>query len=289
MPAGPPPIAIVADSSACLPKELIDRHHMLVVPFQLVIDGRAYQDGLDITPTEFYRLQRLATKLPTTSTPSPQAFVEAFRRAHESGVSQVLAITISPRFSATLDAAKRGAELAKESLPGLAVGVMDSQAAAGAEGFVVLAAARAIVSESDLQVAMAAARAVSQQVRLYAQLETLAYLAKGGRVPRVAVWAASLLNIKPIAELVGANAGLVARMRSRSKATERLLELVVEQMHGKRAHLNVMHAACPEDARALAERLRASLICEELLVSEFTPVMGAHTGPGLLGVAFYAE
>ena len=129
------------------------------------------------------------------------------------------------------------------------------------------------------------------RVRLIAFIDTLHYLAKGGRVPQVAAWASSLLSIKPIFELLALSKGVssLERVRTRPKAIERLLELLKERTDRKPVHCIVMHTNVLDEAEKLKERMIAESNCLEIYVEDFTPVMGVHTGPGLLGVAFYAE
>jgi DegV family protein with EDD domain len=124
-------------------------------------------------------------------------------------------------------------------------------------------------------------------VRQLAFLETLHYAWKGGRVPKIAAWAGSLLQVKPLLELSHGEVSLRGRPRTRQKAIDRLLQLVAEDAKGAPLRINVLHAQAPEDALALQQRVERELHCTEVIVSEFAAVVGAHTGPGLLGLAYY--
>ncbi|MBI2856261.1 MAG: DegV family protein [Chloroflexi bacterium] len=281
-------VALACDSAVCLPPELVEELRLHVVPLELSIDGRTYLDGVDISPVEFYsRLPRLGS-LPTTSAPSPASFITAFSEAASHGDS-VLCLTLLSAVSATYNVAVAAAEMAQDAFPDAHIEVMDTGTAAGGEGLVVLAAARAASGGADLTEVKAEAQRVMQRVNLVAFLDTLQYLWKGGRVPRIAAWAGSILRVKPLLELGQGEIRPLERPRTRRRAMERLVALVRERAGEGPIRANVMHAVALDDALALKEGLLRQLDCVEVLVSEFTPVMGTHTGPGLLGIAFYRE
>jgi len=280
-------VAVVTDSSACLPGELVQRYGVTVVPHRLHLDGQTFEDGA-LSPGEFYALLERWRGRPTTSSPSPGAFLEAFRRA-TADREALLCLTFSARYSATFSAAENAARQFREERPGLPVEVMDTRCLAMAHGFVVLAAARAAAQGAPLEQVRAAAQAVAAEAALMGVVDTLRYLALGGRVPWVAHWATSVFQIKPILVAEGEEVRLVERVRTRRRARERLLALFRQRLQpGRPLHVAVMHAAAPEAAQELAHRLQ-ELRPVELLLTEFTPVMGVHVGPGFLGLAYYQE
>jgi DegV family protein with EDD domain len=188
------------------------------------------------------------------------------------------------------DSARAAAELAREVLPRTAIQVLDSGTAAMAQGFVVLGAARAARAGKELQEVMEAATRIMPRVELVAVLDTLHYLARGGRVPKVVAWATSLLQIKPILTLSGEEVGFLERVRTRKKALSRLVEIMRERVGGKRPlHASVFHAAALGEALALREEIVREFQPQELYLTQFTSVMGVHTGPGVVGLAYYAE
>ena len=254
---------------------------------QLSIDGTTYRDGVDISPSEFYRLLPKCENLPVTSAPSPASFIEAFTEAASSAES-VLCLTVLSTISATYNVALASAEMARQAMPGTRIEVVDTQAAAAAEGLVVLAAGRAAQAGGDLDDVKAEARRVGKGVGFVAFLDTLHYLWKGGRIPGIAAFAGSVLKLKPLLELSQGEVRPLDRPRTRQKATERLLALVRQRTDGAPFRANVMHAIAPEDAVILKRRLLSEFNCVEALVSETTPVIGSHTGPGLMGIAYHA-
>lgn len=284
-------VAIVTDSTICLPRELTAKYRIHVIPMEVNYNGRTYRDGVDLTPSQFYGLLAQAKQLPTTSSPSPGGCLEVYEQASQHAES-ILCITISAKFSAMNNAALVAKEMAEKTLPRVRIEVMDSGTAAGSEGWVVLAAARAAANGASLDEAMQAACRLMPNVHLVAMLDTLRYLVRGGRVPVVAAWATALLSIKPVFELVPlkAQARMVHRARGRKQALQRLLQLVSERTQGGGPlHALIMHANVPEEAEDLKARFLSEFDCNEIYVTDFTPVMGVHVGPGLLGTAFYAE
>jgi DegV family protein with EDD domain len=237
-----------------------------------------------------YRILPAAQELPTTSGPSPSDYLEALQKMGQK-YRAVLVITLSARLSTMFDSAKVAKEMAGERLQNTAVEVLDCGSAAGAQGLVVLAAAYAAAAGGDLAEVAQVARHVSAKVNLVAFLDTLYYLAKGGRVPKAIAWANSLVKVKPIfyiAPLSG-EATTLKMARTRHGAVKQLLQMVKVQTEGRPVHAIVMHSHSLDEAERLKQCLADQLECNELYVSDLTPAMGIHTGPGVLGIAFYAD
>lgn len=290
-PARRPPIArvaIVSDSTACIPPDLAAELGIEILPLYLEFGDEVYQDGMAEDPSEFYEKLRTAPQPPTTAAPSPGAYADALVRAGE-GAEAVVCLTVSRQFSAMHAAAVQGAELARERAPQLEISVLDSTAAAMAQGFIVLEAARAARDGASLHDVIARAEALMPNVQLLVVLDTLTYLARSGRVPRLVVWASSPLQVKPIVQFRQGAYRPLTVVRTLPRAIDRLFRALEERTRGREAHICVHHTNVPDKAADLAERVRSQLQPKELLIREFTQVMGVHTGPGLLGFAFYTQ
>ena len=198
-------------------------------------------------------------------------------------------MTVSGRLSASNDAARVAVDLLADELPKTVVRVFDSETAASSQALIVLAAARAAAEGGTLEAVEAAATVVAEKIRLVAMLDTLRYIHKSGRVPKIAVWVTSALNIKPVMEFSTGKIGAIARPRSVARALNRILKEMRHDLDGKRAHVNVIHAGAPERAEVLRSWASDNLDCAELFVTQFHPFMGAHTGPGLVGASWWAE
>ena len=281
-------VAIVTDTTACIPKEQVEKYGIQVVPIELTFGDRVYRDGIDISPTEFYALLRQAEKLPTTAGSLPGPYLEAYREA-SNRASNILCITLSSKLSGMFNSARVAIEMAKKDIPNVAIEVLECTTAAAGQGLVALAAARAAASGKSLTEVVEIAREVMHRVSLFATLDTLHYLVKGGRVPKAAGLVNSLLQIKPVFTVNGGDAHTVALPRSTPSAMKRILKLMGQRViKGQPLHVAVMHADALNEAIALRNRVSSQFDCAELFITEFTPVMGVHTGPGLIGVSFYS-
>ncbi len=280
-------VAIVTDSVACIPKELVEKYGIEVVPIQVIFGGKVYRDGIDITPSQFYSLLRQTAKLPTTAASLPGPILEAYTRASQRA-SSILCILLSAKFSGMFNTANQAIEIAKGTLSHVVIEILDSRTATIAEGFVALAAARAAAMGKNLTEVTEAAKSVIQRVNLFVALDTLHYLVRGGRVPKAAAWASSLLQIKPVLTVADGEAHLVTNPRTTAGAMNRILQIMEQKVvRGQPLHVAVTHADALDKAIALRNQISSQFDCAELLLTEFTPVMGAHTGPGVIGVAFY--
>jgi DegV family protein with EDD domain len=282
--------AIVTDSNVSLPANVLEGLPIFSVPLEIHHDGEVYRDGIDITPTQFYELQRKATHLPTTSAPQPGAFVEAFTRAAETA-EEIICLTLSAELSATHAAALVARDTFLGSMPTMRpttrIEVVDSRCAGTAQGLVALAAARMAREGASADSILLNIGHWRSTVRLYGYLDSLYYVWRGGRVPRALMWMGKLLDVKPVLQLSDGKIGMVERPRTQRRAMDRLVALATQAAGEAQTRVAVMHAAAPEQAQILAQRLRDEIAPDELFITEFTPVIGAHTGPGLVGCAIF--
>jgi len=281
-------VAIVTDTTACIPRELVERYGIELVPVDFIFDDKVYQDGIDISPNQFYALLRRAKKLPTTSGSLPAPYLKAYRKA-SSRATSVLCLTLPSRLSGMFNSARLAKQMAREALPNVAIEVLDCSTAAAGQGLVALAVAKAAASGKNLTEVVATAESVMQRVSLFATLDTLRYLVKGGRVPKAAALVSSLLQIKPIFTVNGGDAFPVVNARTTPGAIKRIVKLMAEKVvKGQSLHVAVMHADAMDKAILLRDCISSQFNCADLFITEFTPVMGVHTGPGVIGVAFYS-
>ena len=283
-------VAVVADSTCCLPPEVVEKYDICVVPLQIVHEGKSYRDGVDITPNEVYKIMRKKENLPTTSTASAGDFLDAYRQMSQKAES-ILCITLTGLQSKTFEAAVTAKEIAKEELPNTIIEAFDSRSVAGALGFIALEAARFASRGAGLAEVIEVARNMMGRVNFLAMLDTLYYLARLGRVARAAAWAGNMLDMKPVLEhspAVGETMP-VARPRTRRRAIERMLQIMSDRTKGSVVHVMVQHADELDEAKKLATEIESQFNCVEMYITEFTPVMGVHTGPGLLAIGFYTD
>ena len=278
-------VAIATDSTSYIPPDLVDKYNIHVIPEILNWDGETYLDDVDIKPTEFYNRLSTSKELPTTSQPSAGEFVEFFTKIGESGES-IVGIFISDDLSGTIDSATT----AKEMLADLPIEIIDSRSASMGLGFIVLAAARAAEEGLSQSEVAQLARDMVPDVKTIFVVDTLEYLHKGGRIGGAQRLIGSMLSIKPVLHLDDGRIEPLASIRTKRKAIDHALEIIKEDISGKGPlHASVIHAAAPEAAAKFSEQVMELLGPVELLTAELSPVVGTHTGPGLVGLGYYCE
>jgi DegV family protein with EDD domain len=283
-------VAIMADSTCCLPQELIQEYDIHLLSIHILHEDKSYRDRIDISPGEVYKIMRKKENLPTTSTPSPGDFLDAYRQLSQKA-ENIFCITVTALQSKTFEAASLAKQIAIELLPNTHIEVFDSRAVAGALGFITLEAAKAASREASLDRVIEVAKSIRDKVNALFMLDTLYYLARTGRIARAAAWAGKLLNLKPVLEHAPAigETTPVARPRNRENAIKLMLKIMADRVRNSRVHAMVHHADDLEEGEKLMKEIGSRFDCAELYMTEFTPGMGVHTGPGLLGITFYTD
>jgi len=278
-------IALVTDSTASLPTELVRRHGIYVIPTYVIVRGRVFRDGVDLAPEEFYRLLREAETLPTTSQPSVRDFVELYIQLSQKAEA-ILSIHLSSRLSATVSSALA----ARREMRPVPIHVIDSRSASMGLGFIVLAAARAVEEGKSLPQVTEVIEGLIPRMNVIFVVDTLEYLRRGGRIGGASALIGSVLSIKPILYLKDGRVELLEKVRTKRRAKERLLEIMAERLgSAKGIHVAILHADALEEAQAIEEQIVRRFEPVELYVDELNPVIGTHVGPGTIGLVFYAE
>ncbi|MET7284605.1 DegV family protein [Streptomyces sp. NPDC005573] len=272
-------VAIVTDSTAYLPPRSMERHGITAVPLTVVLGDEALEEGTEISTRALAQALQKRRSV-TTSRPSPQEFADTYRRVAESGVTGIVSLHLSAELSGTYDAAV----LAAREAP-VPVRVVDTGMVAMALGFCALAAAAVTEAGGTMDEAVTAAEKRAAGTTAYFYVDTLDYLRRGGRIGTAQALLGSALAVKPLLQLDDGRIELLEKVRTASKAIARLEEIAADRAAGAEVDIAVHHLAAPERAAALADRLRDRLPgLTDLHVSEVGAVIGAHTGPGLLGV-----
>jgi DegV family protein with EDD domain len=273
---------VVTDSNATVPADLARDLDIRIVPIVLAIDGYIFLDGVDITPADVYRLLRESQHLPTTSAPSIGDFLRVYAAASQEA-SAIVSIHLSPKLSATYSSATAASRMVDD----VPIRVLNCHTAAMGQGFVAIEAARAAASGASLEDVVARAEEVAAKINLIATIGTLEYLHRGGRIGSAATLLGTVLQIKPVLRLSGGQVEVFARPRTKSRAVKVMLKHMADQVNNHPVRVAILHAGIPEEAEELRQRIVQEFNCDELYVTELTPVMGAHTGPGVLGIVFY--
>jgi DegV family protein with EDD domain len=274
-------VAVATDSTAYLPADVVDRFGIEVVPLYVVLAGRSGQEGSDISSAEVARSLGQRGGHVSTSRPTPGDFVAVYRRLLDGGADRVVSVHLSGELSGTWDAARVAAGQVGEHL----VTVLDSRSAAMGTGFAVLAAARAAAAGRSAAEVADAARETAAATRTFFVVDTLEHLRRGGRIGGAAALLGSALAVKPVLHVADGQVVPLERVRTSGRALNRLVQRAVDVAGDRPVYAAVHHLAAPERAERLAEQLTERLPgLLELYVSELGAAVGAHVGPGAVGV-----
>jgi DegV family protein with EDD domain len=279
-----PKVAIVTDSTSYIPQDYVNQYAITVAPQILIWGEQTFEDGVDISPSEFYTRLKTTKVMPSTSQVTPGKFQKIFGNLLEQDY-HVLALLISEKLSGTIASAVQ----ALESFPQAPIEIVDSYTTAMALGFQVLSVARAAQEGANLAECKALAEKARQHTGVVFAVDTLEFLHRGGRIGTANRFLGTALNIKPILEVVNGRVEGIERVRTRQKSLERVLEILQERIAGRQPiRIATLHAQSPDDAQKLLEMAKQRFNAVEHIFSEVSPVVGTHAGPGTVGLAFMA-
>ena len=273
-------VAIVTDSTSDLTPQLARSRSISIVPLTLNFEGLTLLDGVDIRPSEFYRRLPNATTHPTTSQPSPGRFAETYASLLESH-AEVVSIHISEKLSGTFASATQGAAMTDPDR----VHVVDSQVVSMSLGLLALAASQLAAGGADAKAITERLEAMRPQVQTYFSVATLEFLRRGGRIGNASALLGSVLQVKPVLCIRDGLVTPLERVRTFERALTRVVELVREVDRGDGICAIVGHADAEVDAERIARELEP--IADTLMIQPLGPVVGAHAGPGVVGVGCY--
>ena len=280
-------IAVVTDSVACIPPDLIEQYRMHVAAVQVIWDKKTYRDGIDMTMKEFYKRLRTSKTLPTTSSAIQGDYIQIYE-ALSGKVDGIVVVALSGALGASYSTAISAVEVVADT----PVEVVDTSTAMLAQGFITLEAAKAAAKGGTMQEVAQAARDAIPKVHIFWAMDTLDYMRRGGRVSLPQAVLASWLKVKPIMSIETEDGKVhpLERTRTKPKAVDKLFELMEQRVKGTGPlHVGVIHGDIPDEAESLKARVQELYNPVEILTSEITPVVGTHLGPGALGIALYEE
>jgi DegV family protein with EDD domain len=279
-----PKVAVVTDSTATIPQDLIEKYNISVVPQVLIWAEETFLDGVDIKPDEFYTRLTSAKVMPSTSQATPGAFQSVFTKLLEEDC-EIIAILVSNKLSGTIPSANQ----AKQLFPDKVIEIVDSETIAMAMGFQVLSVARAVEQGADIKECVELAEKTKQHTGVVFAVDTLEFLHRGGRIGGAKRFLGTALKVKPISEVVGGGVEAIESVRTRTKSLTRLVELVEERISGRTpVRIATLHANAPEEAEQLLKLANEKFQATESLFSVVSPVVGTHAGPGTVGLAYMA-
>jgi DegV family protein with EDD domain len=282
-------LKIVTDSTSDLPKDLRQKFDIRMVAQNVIFGTQSYQDQVDLTPQRFYEMLPTAKEHPKTSQATPGQFAEAYRPLLAEG-HEILSIVLSSKLSGTYAsavAAKK--DLEEEFKKQLPITVIDTPWVSMALGMLCLRAAEAAAAGKSRAQAAEAVHAVSARTNVIFVLDTLEYLRRGGRIGAASAMLGTMLNFKPMLTLKDGAVHPLEKPRSRAKAVRRMMETLEQNAGKKPLHIAILNAVAEVEATAVQTELEEKFNCVEFYSVPLTPAIGAHTGPGTLGVAYYTD
>jgi DegV family protein with EDD domain len=277
-------VAVITDSTAYIPDSILLEHNITVVPQVLIWGDETFRDGVDIMPDDFYKRLETAKVMPTTSQVAIIDMKIAFEKLLERGFD-VLGIFISAKLSGTMQSATQAREMLSKAASKIAI--VDSNSTAMAMGFHVLLAARAAQSGTNLAECQKIAEIAREHTGVYFVVDTLEFLRRGGRIGGAQALLGSALNIKPILELRDGRIESVEKVRTKSKAMDRMIDLVAEKVSGRTpVRLATLHANAEKEAHSALKAASLRLQPIETIFAAVSPVIGTHAGPGTIGLAY---
>lgn len=276
-------VKVVTDSTADIPEDILQQLDIEVVPLKVHHEGETFLDGVTLKPQQFYERLAQSDELSTTSQPSPNEFVEAYRKVAGDEKHDIISIHLSAALSGTYQSATIAKSMLEDELN---IAVVDSKKASFANGMIVIAVAEAAKAGKNLQQCLAIAEHYVKELRVYFMVDTLKYLQKGGRIGKASALLGSLLNIKPILKLD--EDGEVApdeKVRGKKKALARIYEKMQQYADDAHVEVGLLHASVKDEISVIESSVKEKLNITQLRVAELGPVIGTHAGPGTIGFA----
>lgn len=279
-------IKIVTDTTVWLPRDVFEEHSIVNVPQYVIFGQESLRDYIDVSPTEFYRRQAASVELPKTSPPTVGDFLSVYRYLlGQYPGATILSIHPSSAISGTV----RSAQLAAAEFKDVDIRIFDTRSISVGLGFMVHEAARMVKNGATADAVIERLEVMRDTIRLFFLVDTLDYLAKGGRIGRAAHLIGTLLDIKPLLALQDGVVGDYAKYRTHKRALAAMIEMVIQECQGKEGlQLGIVHGVREDEAQEMAEQLLAVLKPEVYLFGEVGPAIGVHAGPGVLGVSWFA-
>lgn len=279
-------VRIVTDSTADLPRALVEEYGISVVPLKVIFKGEEpLKDGVDIDTGQFYQRQVDRKESSGTSQPSPADFAAVYGKLAEKGNS-IISIHLSSALSGTFQSAR----LAAETMPGADIVVIDSRSVSMGLGLLALEAARAAEQGQSKQEILDLVREILPKIQVFFIVDSLEYLMRGGRIGKAQAFIGTILNIKPLLYLEEGLVHPYEKVRGKARAIDRLIQIAEEKAADKKTiKCSLVHGMDPSGLEQLRQKITTRLNLQELIIAQLGAVVGTHTGPGVLGIVFLPE
>ena len=279
-------VAVVTDSVASIPKELLEQLDIHFVPYYIHRGTETMRDLVTATGESFYEWMKSATEIPKTANPSPGEYMEKYLMLAKQGIQDIISIHITSKGSGAYSAARAAKKMVTEEHPKLRIEVIDSLNVQMCQGWMAIEAARAALKGYSLSEVTARVKAMIPVTKMYQTADTLKYLYLGGRIGRAKHLVASMLDIKPIISMEDGEIVSLGQARTRNKVYRLMVEKLNNYVGQGAVRIAYVHAAAKEEAEKLKEMVETRVEVIESLITELSPALGVHTGPGTVGFCF---
>ena len=280
-------VAVLTDSCASIPEEMLKRLNIFTVAYYIHRGGEVLRDLVTIQRDEFLRWMMTARIMPTTASPGPGDYFQAYKGLAEEGVNEVISIHMTSTGSGAYQAAAVAQSMMKDEAPTMRIEVVDTRNVSLCQGWMVIEAARAALAGLSLDQITAAVKKMMPLTRMIQTADTLKYLYLGGRLGRAQQMMGSLLNIKPLIGMLDGVITPLGRAHSRGQAYQMMSDLVAETVGRGRAKVAYVHAGAQREVEKIKELVESKVEVIESFFAELSPALAVHTGPGTAGLCFY--
>ena len=280
-------IAVLTDSTASIPEHLLECLHIRTVAYYIHRGQEVLRDLVTIQREEFLRWLTTARFLPTTASPGPGDYFEAYKQLASEGKEEIISIQMSSKVSGGFQAATVAQTMMKEEFPGIRIEVIDTQNAALCQGWMVIEAARGALAGLSLDRLVETVERMIPISHMIQTADTLKYLYMGGRIGKAQELLGSVLNIKP---LIGIEDGVIVplgKARSRGQAYQQMADMVAETVGRGKAKIAYLHAGAQREVERLRDLVESKVDVVESMITELSPALAVHTGPGMTGLCYY--
>ena len=272
---------VVTDSASDVPEEYVKKYNINIIPIYIHYNGKEYRDRVDISSKQIYTLQKEKKAIFTSSSPSPLDFVAVYKELLKT-YKKIISIHISSKLSGVIKSAKIARSLIKAEKR---IEIFDSLSATMGTGFMAIAAAKAIIKKYPLEKILSILEFLKKNIKLYGTIDTLKYLRRSGRVPALANIVLTIFRIKPILLIKDGIAKMAGIAITRYGSLNEIVKRVVKDFKKEEwVFISIIHALSMEESKRVMKKIQSLLNCVESIITECTPVVGAHTGPGLIGI-----
>lgn len=273
--------ALVTDSASDISKEFAKKYDINVVPIYIHYNGKEFKDGVDIDSNQIYTLQKEKKAIFTSSSPSPHDFAQVYEKLLKE-YKKIFSIHISSKLSAVVKSARIARGLIKAEKR---IKIFDSLSGAMGTGFMVLTAARSILKKYSCDKILFLLNFLRDNIKMYGTIDTLKYLQRSGRVPAIASFISRILKIKPLLGIKDGIVEMIGIAITRYGSLVEITKRVIKDFKKERwVIVSIIHTLSFKESQRIMKKIQSSLNCVDIIITECTPVIGAHTGPGLIGV-----